>query len=129
MDIIDTKDKTGVTGIVIKRGVVSSGSLRVHISLKENYATRDQLKAWVHAVELCRSVATQTKGSSTKDIDAVDAIVSAYATVEHQFSTFLDGMGDVGWDCVDCALMTGSPVSVAISELENDSELEDKKSR
>ena len=127
-DVIDIKDKTGVTGIVIKRGVASSGSLRVHISLKEGYTTRDQLKAWVHAVELCRNVAAQTKGSSTKDIDAVDAIVSAYGTVERQFSSFLDGMGYVGWDCVDCALMTGTP-SVVVSELGNDLELEDKKFR
>ena len=125
VDIIDIKDKTGVTGIVIKRGVASSGSLRVHISLKEGYTTRDQLKAWVHAVELCRNVA---KGSSTKDIDAVDAIVSAYGTVERQFSSFLDGMGYVGWDCADCALMTGTP-SVVVSELGNNLELEDKKFR
>jgi hypothetical protein len=126
VDII--KDKTGVTGIVIKRGVISSGSLRVHISLKEGYCARDQLKAWVHAVELCRNVAAQTKGSSTKDIDAVDAIVSAYGTVESQFSSFLDGMGYVGWDCVDCALLTGTP-SVIISDLGNDSGLEVKKFR
>ena len=122
------KEETGVTGIVIKRGVVSSGSLRVHISLKEGYTTRDQLKAWVHAVELCRSVAAQTKGSATKDINAVDAIVSAYGTVEHQFSSFLDGMGYVGWDCVDCALLTGTP-SVIISDPGNDLGLEDKKFR
>ena len=121
---VDIKDKTGVAGIVIKCGAVSTGSLRVHISLKEGYTTRDQLKAWVHAVELCRSVAAQTKGSSTKDIDAVDAIVSAYGTVESQFSSFLDGMGYVGWDCVDCSLLTGTP-SVFISDLGN----EDKKFR
>ena len=128
LDIVDIKDKTGVAGIVIKRGVVTSGSLRVHISLKEGYTTRDQVKAWVHAVELCRSVATQTKGSSTKDIDAVDAIVLAYRIVERQFSSFLDGMGSVGWDCVDCALLTGTP-SVIISELGNDLGVEDKKFR
>jgi hypothetical protein len=126
---VDIKDKTS---IMINRGVVSSGSLRVHISLKEGYTTRDQLKAWVHAVELCRSVAAQTKDSSkdssTKDIDAVDAISSAYGTVESQFSSFLDGMGYVGWDCVDCALLTGSP-SVLISDPGNDSGLEDKKFR
>jgi len=118
---VDIKDKTS---IIINRGVVSSGSLRVHISLKEGYTTRDQLKAWVHAVELCRSVAAQTKDSPTKDIDAADAISSAYGTVESQFSSFLDGMGYVGWDCVDCALLTGSQ-SVIISD-GNDS---DKKFR
>ena len=128
VDIVDIDDKTSVTGIVFKHGVVASGSLRVHISLKEGYTSRDQVKAWVHAVELCRSVAAQTKGSSTKDIDVVDAIVSAYGTVERQFSSFLDGMGSVGWDCVDCALLTGTP-SVIISELGNGSELEDKKFR
>ena len=121
-------DKTGVTDFVIKRGVVSSGSLRVHISLKEGYTTRDQIKAWVHAVELCRRVAAQTKSSPTEDIDAVVAIVSAFGVVEHQFSSFLDGMGYVGWDCVDCALLTGTP-SVIISDIGNDSGLEDKKFR
>ena len=128
MDTIDIKDKTYVAGIVINRSVVSSGSLRVHISLKEGYTSRDQLKAWVHAVELCRSVAAQTKDSSTKDIGAVNAIVSAYGTIESQFSSFLDGMGYVGWDCVDCALLTGTP-SVIISDPGNDSGLEDKKFR
>ena len=128
MDTVDIKDKADVAGIVINRSVVSSGSLRVHISLKEGYTSRDQLKAWVHAVELCRSVAAQTKDSSTKDIGAVNAIESAYETVESQFPSFLDGMGYVGWDCVDCALLTGTP-SVIISDPGNDSGLEDKKFR
>lgn len=122
----DIDDKTG---IMIRRGVVSSGSLSVHISLKDGYTTRDQLKAWVHAVELCRSVAAKTKGSPTEDLEAVDAIVTAYGTIEHHFSSFLDGMGSVGWDCVDCALMTGTPASVIISELGNGSQLEDRKFR
>lgn len=117
--------RDGVTGIVIRRGAASSGSLRVHISLKDDYTTQDQLKAWVHAVELCRSVTAKTKGSPTEDLDAVDAIVAAYGTVERYFSTFLDGMRSVGWDCVDCALMTGTPTSVIISELGD----EDKKFR
>ena len=122
-------DKTGVTGygFVIKRSVVLSGSLRIHISLKEGYTTRDQIKAWVHAVELCRRLTAQMKGLSTSDIDAVLAIVSAFGVVERQFSSFLDGMGHVGWDCVDCALLTGTP-SVIISD-GNDSGLEDKKFR
>lgn len=121
------KDETGVTGFVIKRGVVPSGSLHIHISLKEGYTTRDQIKAWVHAVELCRHLTALTKTSPTKDIDAVDAIVSAFGVVDRQFSSFLDGMGYVGWDCVDCALLTGTP-SVIISD-RNDSGLEDKKLR
>jgi hypothetical protein len=119
-------DKTGY-GFVIKRGVVLSGSLRIHISLKEGYTTRDQIKAWVHAVELCRRLTAQTKGSSTSDIDAVLAIVATFGVVEPQFSSFLDGVGHVGWDCADCALLTGTP-SVIISD-GNDSGLEDKKFR
>jgi hypothetical protein len=122
------KDKTSATGIVIKRDVVSGGSFRVHMSLKDNYTTRDQLKAWVHAVELCQSVSARTKGSPVDDLDAVDAIVTSYDTVQSHFSSFLDEMGSVGWDCMDCALMTGTP-SVIISELGNGSELEDRKIR
>ena len=117
-----------VTCFVIKRDVVLGGLLRVHISLKEGYTTRDQIKAWVHAVELCRRLTAQTKRSPTEDIDAIGAIVSAFGVVERQFSSFLDGMGYVGWDCVDCALLTGTP-SVIISDLGNDSGLEDKKLR
>lgn len=127
VDII--KDEVGATGIMIRRDVISNGSLRVHISLKHGYTTRDQLKAWIHAVELCRSVAAHTKGSPTEDIHALDAIATAYATVEHHLSSFIDGMGSVGWDFVDCALMTGTPASVIISELGNSSELEDRKIR
>ena len=118
------EDKTRLSDFVIKRGVVSSGSLRVHISLKEGYTGRDQIKAWVHGVELCRRLTAQSKGSSTEDIDAVGAIVSAFGIVEREFSSFLDGMGYVGWDCVDCALLTGTP-SVIVSD-GNDS---DKKFR
>lgn len=121
--------KTGTTGIVIRHGVISSGSLRVHISLKDGYTPQDQLKAWVHAVEICRSAATKMKGSPIEDINAIDAIIKAHKTVELHFSSFLDGMGSVGWDYVDCALMTGSPASVVISELENGSEFEDRKIR
>ena len=119
-------DKAGY-GFVIKRSVVLSGSLRIHLSLKEGCTTRDQIKAWVHAVELCRRLTAQAKGSSTSDNDAVLAIVSAFGVVDRQFSSFLDGMGHVGWDCVDCALLTGTP-SVIISD-GNDSGLEDKKFR
>jgi len=130
-DVDTLKDETGTAGIVIRRGVISGGSLRVHISLKDGHTTRDQLKAWVHGVELCRSVAIQAKDSPLRDVDAVDAVVTAYGTVERYFSSFLDGMGSVGWDYGDCALMTGSPASVLISEPKNDddSELEDRKIR
>jgi len=127
VDII--KGKTGANDIVIRRGVISSRSLRVHISLKDGYTARDQLKAWVHAVELCRSVAARTKGSPIEDINAIDAIVTAYGTVERHFPSFLGGMESVGWDYVDCTLMTGSPASVVVSELENDSDMEDRKLR
>ena len=122
----DIKGKTGATGIVIRRDVISSGSLRVHISLKDGYTTQDQLKAWVHAVELCRSVAAKTKSSPKEDVDAVDAIMTAYGTIQRHFSSFLDEMGSVGWDCVNCALMTGSPTSVVVSD---GSESEDRKFR
>lgn len=125
-DVDITKGKTSATGVLIKHGVISSGSLRVRISLKDGYTARDQLKAWVHAVELCRGVAAKENGSPMKEIDAIDAIETAYGTVEKYFSSFLDGMESVGWDCVDCALMTGSPASVMVSE---DSELEDRKFR
>lgn len=130
-DVDTLKDETSTASIVIRRGVISGGSLRVHISLKDGHTTRDQLKAWVHGVELCRSVAIQAKDSPLRDVDAVDAIVTTYGTVERYFSSFLDGMGSVGWDYGDCALMTGSPASVLISEPKNDddSELEDRKIR
>ena len=123
-DVDIAKGKTGTTSIVIRRDAISSGSLCVHVSLKDGYTTQDQLKAWVHAVELCRSIAAKTKGNSSIDIDALDAVVTAYGTVERHLSSFLDGMGSVGWDCVDCALMTGSPRSVVMGY---DSELEDRK--
>ncbi|KAF8156624.1 vitamin B6 photo-protection and homoeostasis-domain-containing protein [Crassisporium funariophilum] len=103
------------------------GITRVHICFKENYTAEDQLKAWIHAVELCQRLSSTT-GRANKGIDALDAIFSTHGTVSQHFQDFQEKLQSVGWNVGDSTLMTGSPVSV-ITEVACSEEKEDKKRR
>ena len=46
------------------------GFLRLHICLKDRYNTEDQLKAWIHAAELCRVISARRNVSGI--IDALE---------------------------------------------------------
>jgi hypothetical protein len=72
----------------------------MHIVLKHAYTPLDQLKAWVHAVEVGR-LARSAVGSSN--------VIVAYADVQRHFDTFIEKLEEAGWDVNAGILVPGTP--------------------
>ncbi|KAF8886816.1 vitamin B6 photo-protection and homoeostasis-domain-containing protein [Infundibulicybe gibba] len=103
------------------------GRLHVAVSLKAEHAFRDQLRAWVHAAEVC--VAGRSDAAKEKPAD-VEALALAWVrraqeTVQSCFSEFVHEMRQVGWDMDDGMLMAGAP-SLVIMRIEDSPAREDK---
>ncbi|KAJ7512320.1 vitamin B6 photo-protection and homoeostasis-domain-containing protein [Mycena galericulata] len=109
-----------------------AGAVHLHICLKEGNSSVDQLKAWAHAVELGRMLLLQQRASFPRPAPA-ELVLAAHRRVEPIFSDFLSGMRAVGWNTADAALLSGSPraliVSIEPADLDEETDLEDKKER
>ncbi|RDB30290.1 RUS1 family [Hypsizygus marmoreus] len=89
--------------------------LRLHILLKEGYGPNDQLKAWIHAAELCRTNAhaTQAVQAGNRGDDESSLLIhTTYRQSAKAFPTFIRYLRDAGWNTDDVALMAGSPKAV-----------------
>jgi len=105
------------------------GSLRLHICLKDGYNTKDQLKAWILAAELCRVISARRSTSNVVD-DALGILEETYGKVVELVPDFVEKMQALGWNTHDCALLSGSPVAVILSvENSADEATERKKTR
>lgn len=92
------------------------GPLRLHICLKEGYRPSDQIKAWVHALEVCRLYARgKVSDMSAEEDEAMALIRISYRTVDDSFSIFIEGLREMGWNMTEEALMTGPPKTTLTS--------------
>ncbi|KAF9527615.1 vitamin B6 photo-protection and homoeostasis-domain-containing protein [Crepidotus variabilis] len=83
---------------------------RVHIYLKDKYTSNDLLKAWVHAVEVCRTVGQRVRREHLPP--KADYVKDAYLYLDTHFSFFLSKLRAADWDTVESALMTGGPTAI-----------------
>lgn len=96
------------------------GFLRLHICLKEGYTPLDQLKAWVHAIEVGTAY-KKPPVSLQGDEDLAAALLrTAYQEVDRLFSTFVERLRDGRWDIDAGAMLTGTPRSILMSVREGD---------
>jgi hypothetical protein len=99
----------------------------MHICLKEGHTAADQLKAWVHAVEvgmLWSQSNTTTQNKVADDEDEASALIRmAQHHVEEHLPVFVDRMCRVGWN-TDGHIMTGVPRALLMSARSADPPLE-----
>lgn len=81
----------------------------LHICLKTRCTPQDQLKGWVHALELARACATATTGGPASLISA------SCRGLDDAFGLFIQHMRNMGWDVKEGALMSGAPGAVLVS--------------
>ncbi|KAJ3504466.1 hypothetical protein NLJ89_g7919 [Agrocybe chaxingu] len=107
------------------RSLTFSGLRHLHIFLKEGYTSTDQLRAWVHAVEVCcdRSILADD------ETDPLEIIRTAHRTISSKFSDFLSKLCAAGWNTDEVAIMTGAPQLVITDIIEGSVEPEAKKTR
>ena len=86
-----------------------NGPPQLHICLKQNHTPLDQLKGWVHALELARACTTR----NTDDPAAL--IAASYRGLNDGFRQFIEHVRNLGWDMQEGALMTGTPSAVLVS--------------
>ncbi|KAJ6469339.1 vitamin B6 photo-protection and homoeostasis-domain-containing protein [Mycena sanguinolenta] len=105
------------------------GAVHLHICLKEGNSTADQLKAWVHAVEVGRMLLLQQRASFPRPAPA-ELVLAAHRRVNPIFAGFLNGLCAAGWNTVDVVLLSGSPraliVSIEPTDLETELEKKDQ---
>jgi hypothetical protein len=96
-------------------GYTVHGPVHLHIVLKDGYTVNDQLKAWIHAAELCSMSARgrgDTADTNPQDKEALALIRSSHKCVVQYFPDFIARMRAAGWNTVDGALVPGSPKGV-----------------
>ncbi|KAG5653728.1 hypothetical protein H0H81_010983 [Sphagnurus paluster] len=93
---------------------VHSAALHLHILLKDGYSAHDQLKAWIHASDLCQAVssASSNKEPDDKSDDALSLIQRTLQGSTQGFPDFIENLRGAGWSVEDVALMPGSPKAV-----------------
>lgn len=91
---------------------VPDGFVRLHICFKAGYKPSDQLFAWLHAVEMCRVLASVPKGTQINQETRFMAIETARSQLSHHFATFRRRIESAGWNIADVVLMPGMPKSV-----------------
>ncbi|KAG6831424.1 hypothetical protein H0H92_010637 [Tricholoma furcatifolium] len=106
---------------------VRTSSIHLHILLKEGYNGTDQLKAWCHAADICR---TLTKAKLSDSDSALTLVSTTLENTSRDFPGFLESLHSAGWNTDDVALMAGLPKAVLTGvEPGTDSGKENKKSR
>ena len=88
--------------------------LDLHILLKEGYTPQDQLRAWAHAAELCRLVASLRMASvhEKEEEDPLSLVCTALDTSTRAFPDFIKSMRLSGWNTNETVLMAGAPNGV-----------------
>ncbi|KAG6821123.1 hypothetical protein H0H93_006462 [Arthromyces matolae] len=106
---------------------VRRDSIHLSIIFKEGYSGTDQLKAWCHAAELCRIVAT------AKDADlpnALDLVCMTLESSSRRLGGFYEALRSAGWNTEDLCLIAGTAKVVLLGVEQNDeSNMDEKKSR
>jgi hypothetical protein len=79
------------------------------VSFKEGYGSLDQLRAWLHALEIA-AIWSARPSPSPSEIE--DMVPSTRETLRKEFSRFMECMKEAGWNIEEGAMMMGSPGSV-----------------
>ncbi|KAG2133335.1 DUF647-domain-containing protein [Suillus clintonianus] len=85
------------------------------VCFKEGYGSLDQLRAWLHALEIAAiwSARAMRAGASASEVE--DMVLSTRETLRKEFSRFLGCLKETGWNVEEGAMMMGSPGSVIMS--------------
>ncbi|KAG2066874.1 DUF647-domain-containing protein [Suillus decipiens] len=85
------------------------------VSFKEGYGSLDQLRAWLHALEIAAMWSSQHMRPSPNPSEIEDMILSSHETLRKEFYRFMGYMKEAGWNIEEGAMMMGSPGSVIMS--------------
>ncbi|KAG2054344.1 hypothetical protein BDR06DRAFT_955320, partial [Suillus hirtellus] len=86
------------------------------VSFKEGYGFLDQLRAWLHALEIAAMWSTRhMRPSVTSPSEMEDVVLSTHETLREEFSGFMRCMKEAGWNIEEGAMTMGSPGSVIMS--------------
>jgi len=95
-----------------------NGPIHIHIVLRDGYTINDQLRAWIHAAELCAMSShgqKDTKDSNFQDGQALSLVRSSHERTVELFPGFAVQMRAAGWNITDGTLMPGSPKGVLMA--------------
>lgn len=80
----------------------------IHVCFKQEYSADDQLKGWLHAVEICRLIALKKTPDLTDPEAAQRALIkSTYEDVKKQYDGFKKKLEKADWNLSEHYLMSG----------------------
>jgi len=84
------------------------------VCFKEGYDALDQLRAWLHALEIAAMWNARQTCPTASEIE--DIVFLAHETLRKQFSRFTQCLVAAGWSAEEGTLMMGSPGSVIMGQ-------------
>lgn len=87
--------------------IIFRSSPKVHICLQQGYTQLDQLKAWVHAVEMCRL--------ARPGISFNDCVQKSALQIRGRFADFVKELGGNAWKVSETVLLVGPPKGITKS--------------
>lgn len=107
-------------GRSLRRGITS-------VCFKDGYHSKDQLQAWIHAIEVTRRL-----HDLGDDADTVDVLRSTLLAIRDALPGFVRALVEAGWETGDDSMMFGSPNHLILEIIEGPKDVrpdEDKKKR
>jgi len=89
----------------------------VHVCFREKFTAEDQLKGWLHAVEICRRCASQKISNLQNPEAQVELITSTHEDI-NSFPVAKDFLGELkraGWNTSESYVMAGSDPKALLS--------------
>ncbi|OJA08985.1 hypothetical protein AZE42_08059 [Rhizopogon vesiculosus] len=85
------------------------------VCFKEGYDSLDQLRAWLHALEIAATWSALPTSSPTAS-ETENIVLETHETLRRQFSRFMQCLKEAGWNIEEDAMMMGSPGSVIMGQ-------------
>jgi len=89
----------------------------VHVCFREKFTAEDQLKGWLHAVELCRRIACEKISDFQNPEVQVELITSTHEYINSSSvaNEFLEELKRAGWNTSESCVMSGSGPKALLS--------------
>jgi len=89
----------------------------IHVCFREKFTAEDQLKGWLHAVELCRRIASEKISNFQNPEVQVELITSTHEYINSSSvaNDFVEELKRAGWNTSESYVMSGSGPKALLS--------------
>jgi len=82
------------------------------VCFKDGYLPKDQLQAWIHAIEIARRISLSSHLGHSADL--ADVLRSTLQEVRKMLPIFIQSLAEAGWETKDDSMMFASPAHLTL---------------